>query len=228
MVWVLHDTVDNRVAEVHVWASHVNLGTEHHLAFFDFAGIHLFEESQAFFYRTVAVRAFSTRLGRRPLLRGDVFRRLFVDISLAFLDKLDGEVPQLLEIIGCIIFISPLEAEPLDIFLDGFYVFHVFLGRVSVVETEITYSTITGCNTKIQANSLGVSDMEIAVWFWRETGLYSISILTFAEVFLYGLFNEVQTLLFCNFVCVHFSHIVIILFTHLSCKSTKSFSYIHY
>ena len=207
VVRVLHYTIDDRVAEVHIGAGHINLGTEHHLAFLDFAGVHLLEQSEAFFDRTVAVWAFCTRLGRSALLCGDVFRRLFVDVSLAFLNQADGKVPQLLEVIGCIIFISPLESEPLDVFLDGFHVFHIFFGGVGIVKAEVAYTAIAGCDSEIQADGLGVSDVEVSVWLGRESCLYAVSILTFAEVFLYSLFNEVQTSLLCHFVCVHFSHI---------------------
>ena len=70
MVRMLHDTVHDGVAEVHVGACHVNLGTEHHLAFLYFACVHFLEQFQAFFYRTVTVArhiflgAYSKCLGR--------------------------------------------------------------------------------------------------------------------------------------------------------------------
>ena len=99
-------------------------------------------------------------------------------ISFSFLDETDGEVPQLLEVVGCIIFISPLESEPLDIFLDGFHIFHVFFGRVGVVETQVTYSTIACGYPKIQANGLGMTDVEITVGLRRETGLDFSSVFT--------------------------------------------------
>jgi len=198
--------VDNRVAEVHIGACHIYFGTQHHLSFFYFSGVHLLEQFECLLYRAVAVRAFYTRLGGRAFLCGNHFGALFVYISFSFLDETDGEVPQLLEVVGCIIFISPLESEPLDIFLDGFHIFHVFFGRVGVVETQVTYSTIACGYPKIQANGLGMTDVEITVGLRRETGLDFSSVFTFLQVVLYCLFDEVQTSLFCSFCSVHFSH----------------------
>ena len=71
-------------------------------------------------------------------------------------------------------------------------------------------AAITGSDTKIETNSFGMSNVEIAIRFRRETGLYTITVLAFAEVFFHYLFNEVQTFLFCHFVCIHFTHIDIV------------------
>ena len=155
----LHHTVDNRVAEVHVRACHVNLGTEHHLAFLYLAGVHLLEQVEAFFHGAVAVRAFRSRLGRRTLLRRYLFRGLFVHIRFPFLDEADGEVPQLLEVIGRIIFISPLESQPLDVFLDRFYVFHVFLRGVGIIEAQVAYASVFLGDAEVHADGFGMSDV---------------------------------------------------------------------
>ncbi len=90
---------------------------------------------QAFFDRTVAVGLSTPGWVGVSFLGGNLFGSLFVNICFPFLDEADREIPQLLEVVGCVIFISPLVAQPLDILLDGFYVFHIFLGRVGVVET---------------------------------------------------------------------------------------------
>ncbi|CCZ70572.1 uncharacterized protein BN759_02712 [Bacteroides sp. CAG:702] len=155
----LHHTVDNRVAEVHVRACHVNLGTEHHLAFLYLAGVHLLEQVEAFFHGAVAVRAFRSRLGRRTFLSRYLFRGLFVHIRLSFLDEADGEVPQLLEVIGRIIFISPLESQPLDVFLDRFYVFHVFLRGVGIIEAQVAYASVFLGDAEVHADGFGMSDV---------------------------------------------------------------------
>ena len=192
----LYYTIHNRVAEVHVRACHVNLGTEHHLAFFYLAVVHLLKQLQAFFCRTITIRTLSSRLSRSTLLCSDFFCRLLVDICFTFFNKLNSKVPQLLEIVGSIIFVSPLVTQPLDIFLNSFNVFHVFFCRVSVVESQITYATVFLGNTEVHADGLSMSDVQITVWLWRETGLYFSSVLTFFQVFFDYLFNEVQAFLF--------------------------------
>ena len=58
--------------------------------------------------------------------------------TLAILNQLDSALIHLLEIIGSIEeTVVPAEAQPLDVFLDGFHIFHIFLGGVRVVHTQI-------------------------------------------------------------------------------------------
>ena len=90
---MLHDAIDNRVAEVHVGACHVNLGTEHHGAFFNLSGVHFLEQVESLFNGAVTVRAFYSGLGRSTFLSGDLFGCLLVDIRFALFDEADGEVP---------------------------------------------------------------------------------------------------------------------------------------
>ena len=191
-----YHTVDNRVAEVHVRVGHVNLGTQYHLAFFNFSGIHFLEQFQAFLNRAVTIRTFRSRLGRSTFLGCNFFRGLFVYIRLSFFDKTDSEVPELLEIVGSIIFISPLEAQPLDVFLNGFYIFYIFFRRVCIIETQVTGSSVSLCDSEVQTNGFCMSDVQVSVRLWRETGLNSSTVFTFLQVFLYNLLNEIQAFLF--------------------------------
>ena len=78
---------------MHIRISHVNLGTEHHGAFFDLTAIHFLKKFEALFDRTVPVRAFHTRLGRSTFLLCNQFRTLFVDICFSLLNQADSEVP---------------------------------------------------------------------------------------------------------------------------------------
>lgn len=98
---------------------------------------------------------------------------------LSFLNQTDGEVPKLLEIIRCIIFVSPLESKPLDVFLDGFYIFHIFLGGVGVIKTQVAYAAVALGNSEVQADGLCMSDVQVSVGLRRETGLYSSAVFTF-------------------------------------------------
>ena len=90
---MFHYTINNRIAEVHIRVSHVNLGTEYHGTFFNLAAIHFLKKFEAFFDRTVAVRAFHTRLGRSTFLLCDQFGALFVNICFSLLNQADSEVP---------------------------------------------------------------------------------------------------------------------------------------
>ena len=178
MVRMVHYTVNDGIAEVHVRIRHVNLGTEHHGTFCYFTCIHFLEQGEAFFYRAVAVGTFHTRLGRSTFLLCYLLGCLFVNICFTFFNEADGKVPQLLEVIGRIVFITPLVTQPLNIFLDGFYIFHIFLGRIGIIETQIADAIVVGCNTKIKANSLGVTDVEVSVGLGRKTHLHLTTVFT--------------------------------------------------
>ena len=93
VVRMLHDTIDDRVAEVHIRIGHVDFGTEYHSAFFYLTAVHLLEEFQAFFDWAVTVRAVHTCLRGSTFLLGNLFGCLLVDICFSFLDEADGEVP---------------------------------------------------------------------------------------------------------------------------------------
>ena len=144
---------------MHVRVGHIYLGAKYHLTFFYFTVVHLFEKSQTFFYRTVTVRTFYSGLCRSTFLGGNFLRSLFVNISLAFFNKANGKVPQLLEVVGSIIFVSPLISQPLNVFLYCFYIFYIFLGRVCIVEAQVAYTSIFLGDTEVHADGLSVAYM---------------------------------------------------------------------
>ena len=170
------------------------------------AAVHLLEEFQVFLDGAVAVGAFHTRLGGRTLLFGYLFGCLFVNVGFTLFDEADGEVPELLEVVGRIVFVAPLVSQPLDVFLDGFHVFHVFLRGIGVVEAQVAHATVSGGNAEVEADGLGVSYVQVAVGLGREACLYSSSVLAFLQVVLYNLLNEVQAFLFACFFAFHFCH----------------------
>ena len=196
-----NDAVHNRIAEVHIRIRHVYLGTEHHLAFLYLAALHCFEETQVLLDRTVAVRRCHTGLGRRSFLLGDLLGCLFIDISLAGFDKTDSQIVELLEIIGGIEYLAPLESQPSYIAFDGLYVFGVLFGRVRIVETQVTYTIVFLRDTEVHTNSLHMTNMQVAVRLRRETGLNTSVIHSVCQIFLYDLLNKIETFLF--FACRH-------------------------
>ena len=75
-----------------------------------------------------------------------------------------------------------METKPLDVFFDGVNVFVVFFFGVGVVKTQVTQAVVNIRQTEVQADGFGVSDVQVAVGFWRETGLDGIVFAAF-EVF---------------------------------------------
>ena len=64
----------------------------------------------------------------------------------------------------------PLEAKPGDVFLDCVNVFDLFLGRVRIVEAEVARPASFEGDPEIEADRLGVADMQVAVRLGRKTG----------------------------------------------------------
>ena len=192
----LDDAVHDWVAEVHVWISHVKLRTEYHTSFYSLRSVHFLKESKAFLNRTVAIWAGSTRGSRSTLLGCNFLCSLLVDISMSLLDHPYSKLPQLLEVVGSIIDVAPLKAEPLDVLEDIFYVFVVFLTWVGVIKSEVADTLVFFGYTEVHADGLGMTDVKVAVRLWWKTGLDSTSVLTFLEVFLNQLFYERDALCF--------------------------------
>ena len=189
-VWHVEHSIHDRVAEVHVGACHVNLGTQHHASRLHIARVHLVEQAQVLFNRTVAIRTVHSRLCRRALLLRDLLRCLFVDVCLALLYEIHGEVPQLLEVVGCIEHLAPLESQPLDVALNGTHIFHVFLLWVGVVHTQVAHTAILLGQSEVDGYSLGMTYVQVAVGFGRETCLQPSAVLACLQLGLHYLFHK--------------------------------------
>lgn len=171
MVGCLDYAVHDWVAEVHVWRRHVDFRAEHTCAFVEFTCIHAQEEVEVFFGSTVAVGTFFAWSLRSAFLTGDFFACLVVDVGFAFFDKAHGEVKEFGEIIAGVVFaVSPVETEPVNVFANRVYIFHVFLYGVGVVETQIASAAEFLSNTEIHANCFCMAYMEVSVRLRRKTG----------------------------------------------------------
>ena len=193
MMLLVDDAVDDGVAEVHVGVGHVQFGAQHHRAFFGFPAVHFLEEGQVFLYGAVAEGAGRAGLRRRAFLLGDLLAGLLVHIGLAFFNESYGKVPQLLEIVGRMIDVAPLESQPLYVFLDGLHVFRVFFDGIGVVQPQVACPTIFLGDAKVHADGLGVSYMKVAVGLGRETGLQSSVILSGLQVVYHYFFYEIES-----------------------------------
>ena len=151
---------------------------------------------EAFLGGAVAVRAGGAGGGRRALLGGYLLGGLLVHVGQAALNEVDGQVEQLLEVVGRVIDFLPLEAEPADVFHDGIDVFHVFLHGIGVIEAEVARAAVPLGDAEVDADGLGVADVQVAVGLGRETGLHAACVAAFLQVLFYDCFDEVQA--FCG------------------------------
>ena len=66
--------------------------------------------------------------------------------------------------------LAPIEAEPAHVALDGVDIFLLFLGRIGVVEAQMTAAAELLGDAEVETDRLGVADMQIAVRLGREAG----------------------------------------------------------
>ena len=102
----------------------------------------------------------------------------------------------MLEVIRSVVFVTPLVAKPLDILFDGIDVLHVLLGGVGVVEAQVAHAAMLRGDAEVEADGLGVADVEVAVRLWGEARLHTSAVLAVGEVFFHFRFNEIERLLF--------------------------------
>src|SRR5690606_4637522 len=76
---------------------------------------------------------------------------------------------QLIEVIrGVANITAPFEAQPLDVLLDGVDILLLFLGRVGVIEAQMTLTTRLLRQAEIQADRLGMPYVQVAVGLRRK------------------------------------------------------------
>ncbi len=134
-----------------------------------FARAHAAEQIEVFLHAALAERAVPARLGQRAARGAHLVLALIVDIGLAGADQNFRPVVELFEIIrGVIKILAPIEAEPAHVGLDGIDIFLLLLGRIGIVEAQIAVAAEFLGDAEIEANRLGVADMEIAVRLGRK------------------------------------------------------------
>ena len=189
------DAVEDRIAEHHVWMRHVDLGPEHFRAVRVLARLHFTEETEILLDGTVPPGAVGARRLHGAAVGPHFFEGLVVHVGQAALDELLGPFVELVEIVGSVALLRPLEAQPFDVFLDGIDILHVFLGRIGVVVAEIRLAAVFLGKAEIDTQALGMAQMKIAVGLRREAGDDAV-VFSGREVRLDNLFEEIVFLLF--------------------------------
>ena len=111
------------------------------------------------------------RLGQRAARSPHLVRRLVVDIGLAGADQVLGPIVELLEIVRRVIkVLAPVKAEPAHVALDRVDIFLLLLGRIGVVKAQVAAAAEFLRDSEIEADRLGMADMQIAVRLRREAG----------------------------------------------------------
>ena len=171
LVGRLANSVHDRIAQVHVSGRHVDLGAKHVSTVLEFSRPHAAEQIEILFDGSMSIGALATRLGERAAIFAHLIRGEAVDICLAFPDELLGPLIQLLEVIGGMVkVLAPVESQPSNVALDLVDILLGFLDRVGVVEAQIAVPTELLRDTEIDADGLGMADMQPAVRLGWKTG----------------------------------------------------------
>ena len=150
------------------------------------------KQIQILFDRTIAIRAVFARLGQRAAILANFFGRQIVHVRLAIFDQLDRPLVELIEIIRGVEEAVPVEAEPLHVFHDRVDVLGVFLLRIGVVEAQVRMSAEFVGEAEVEADRLGVADVQISVGLGRKAGLHPAVVFIGLEVFENDVANEVR------------------------------------
>jgi hypothetical protein len=187
----LADAVNGGVPHQYVGMGHVDFGPQHMGAIFEFTVAHALEQVEVFFHRPVAMRALSARFGECAAVFADLFGTEAVHIGLAVFDQTDGEIVELFEIIGGIVFAAPASRSPASErpLMESTYSTSSLAGLVSS-KRRLHVPPNFG-QAEIQADRLGVADMQVTVGFRRETGGHPAVVRVVFEIFLDDGFDKV-------------------------------------
>ena len=148
---------------------HVDLRAQHVRAVGKLARAHPPKQIEVLLDRAVAIRAVAARLGQRAAILADLVGRQAVDVGLAVANQLLGVLVHLLEVIrGVEHPLAPVESEPAHVLLNRVHVLDVFLRRVGVVEAQVAEPAEFLGDAEVQADRLGVADVQIAVRLRRK------------------------------------------------------------
>ena len=148
-------------------------------------GLAFFDERDGIFVKLVEVIRGVERLHRSGIRSSEFGIRNRREIKIRF--------PVAVDSVGCFalrlqaeVLIGPAADEPVDVFGDGVHVLDVFLGRVGVVHAEIADAAELVGDAEVQADALGVADVEITVRLRRKARV-NLRIFLFSDV----LFDDV-------------------------------------
>ena len=194
-------TVDHRVSHIDVGGRHIDLGAEHLFPVLIHAVLHFLEELQVLLHRSVPVGAVFSRSVEISPVFPDLIGRKVADECLSFFDQMDCTL------IHCIKVVRrkkqpvlKFRAQPFHVVYDGLHILRFFLRGVRIIKTEIEFSAVFLCQSRIQDNGLGMSDVEISVGLRWESRLDMV-IYALRQVFIDFLFNKIFRNCFFRFLC---------------------------
>ena len=163
------DAIEHRVAQVDVAGAHVDLGAQHPAALGKLAGAHAAQQIEVLVGRRSRYGLLRPGSVSVPRYVADLVGRQVVDIGVARAHQMLGPLVQLAEVVrGEARLLAPVEAEPAHVALDRVDVLVLLLDRVGVVEAQVAAAAEVLRDAEVEADRLGVADVQIAVGLRRK------------------------------------------------------------
>ena len=174
MMLGVQDAVHDRIAHVEVRRRHVDLGPQRARAVGELAGLHAREEVEILFDGAIAIGAFFARLGERAAILAHLVGGQIADVGLAGLDELDGPLVELLEVVGRVkeAVSQSKPSQRTSSMMESTYSCSSFSGLVSSKRRLVLPPNSVG-QAEVQADGLGVADVQIAVRLRRKARLHA-------------------------------------------------------
>ncbi len=188
------DAVHERIAQVHVAAGHVDLRAQDLRAIRELARLHAAEEVQILLGAPVSVRAVLPRHMEVAAVLADLGLGQVADIGLALPDQVLRVVIEEGKVVRRVVLTLPVETEPAHVLADGVHILHILLHGVRVVEAQVGGAAVGLRQAEVQADALGVADVQVAVGLRREAREHPPPVLPRGAVRLHDLLDEVEAL----------------------------------
>ena len=183
MMHFLADAIENRIAQIQVGALHVDFGTQYSSPLVQLTAAHLLEQGQILFHAALAIGAWLARRGEITAVLGDLLRAQAVHVGQPLVDQLHGQLIKPVEIVaGKLLLTIPGEPKPLHILLDRLDVLILFLLGIGIIEAQIATAVIAFGNPEVQADRLGMTNMQVPIGFRWKTGHHLAVVFTFCKV----------------------------------------------
>ena len=141
------------------------------------------EQIEILLDRAVAVGAGAAGLGERSAQAAHFLGRRAVDVGESRLDQVARELVQAIEVVGRVIEMrAPVEAQPAHRRHDRVVVLDVLLDRIGIVEAQVAGAAILGGEPEVQADRLGVPDVQVAVGLGWKAGDDAPAVLARAQI----------------------------------------------
>ena len=165
------NSINSRITHVQIWRRHIDFCSQNVASFWKFAVTHPCKKVEIFLHWPLPVRTVFTWFGESAPEPSHFICIEVADIGLANFDQLDGIFIKLIKIVGGVKkIITPVKSQPFDIFKNGLYISILFLAGIGVVKTHMTDAgRVFQGDAEVEADGLGVTDMEETVWLRRKT-----------------------------------------------------------